>query len=180
MARFNHPLNHVKIASPCSVDWEDMIGNDRRRFCGQCELNVFNLSDMTQREAEALINQAEGRLCVRFFRRADGSILTKNCPVGLRAASQRLSRIATATLSAVVAFVAGTGLYGLAQALNGITKGRVMERQNVMGVMAQPQSYTPKVSSNFSQIHSGRENGMYEGGKLSIVGPRSVNARSKR
>jgi hypothetical protein len=84
-----------------------MIGDERVRFCGQCNLNVYNISAMTKQEAERLITQAEGRLCVRYYRRADGTILTKNCPVGLRALKRRLSRIASASASAVLSFFAG-------------------------------------------------------------------------
>jgi hypothetical protein len=85
-----------------------MVGNERVRFCGQCSLNVYNLSAMTGSEAEQLISQAEGRLCVRYYRRVDGTVLTKNCPVGLRALKRRLSRIATASISAALSFFAGT------------------------------------------------------------------------
>jgi hypothetical protein len=35
-------------------------------------------------EAERLVVEKEGRLCVRFHRRADGTVLTRDCPVGLR------------------------------------------------------------------------------------------------
>ena len=101
------PLDHVTVAAPCTASWDGMIGSERVRFCGQCELNVYNLSGMTKREAEKLISQREKRLCVRFYRRADGTILTKNCPVGLRALKRRVSRIATAAASAVVSFFAG-------------------------------------------------------------------------
>jgi hypothetical protein len=111
MAKYRNPLDQVTVAAPCSADWDEMRGDDRARFCGQCRLNVYNLSGMTKREAEALIAGAEGRLCVRFYRRADGTILTENCPVGLRALKRRLSRITRATLSAVLSFLAGLGLY---------------------------------------------------------------------
>jgi hypothetical protein len=111
MAKYTSPLDHVAVAAPCSADWDAMIGNDRARFCGQCRLNVYNLSGMTKREAEALIASSEGRLCVRFYRRADGTILTENCPVGLRALKRRMSRVAGAVLSAVLSFFAGLGLY---------------------------------------------------------------------
>src|SRR5687767_6584337 len=85
MHQFNSPLDHVRIAAPCNADWEQMVGTDRVRYCGQCNLNVYNLSSMTERDAESFIVRNEGRLCIRFYRRADGSILTGNCPVGLRA-----------------------------------------------------------------------------------------------
>jgi hypothetical protein len=139
MANYEYPLDSVKVASPCSADWEDMIGNDRRRFCGQCELNVFDLSGMTKREAEELINQTEGRLCVRFFRRTDGTILTKDCPVGLRAIRRRVSRLARATLSAAIGFLSGLGLYGAAlQEPLGRTMTGVMVREHPRETNRQP------------------------------------------
>ena len=117
MRKFTSPLKGVRVASPCKADWEKMVGDERVRFCGQCSLNVYNLSGMTRREAERLVASAEGRLCVRYYRRADGSILTRNCPVGLRAVKQRVTRVAGAALSAVLGFFAGIGLdFGLTPA----------------------------------------------------------------
>jgi hypothetical protein len=104
------PLDDLKVAAPCSADWGAMTGGERVRFCARCELNVYNLSGMTRAEAEALITNTEGRLCVRFFRRADGTVLTENCPVGLRALKRRVSRVTNATVSAVFGFLAGLGL----------------------------------------------------------------------
>jgi len=109
--RFNSPLNNVRVASPCNVDWEQMIGNERNRFCSQCNLNVYNLSGMTRAQAEHLIVNNEGRLCVRYYRRADGSIITRDCPVGLRAIKRRVSAITRAVASAVLTFFAGLGIY---------------------------------------------------------------------
>lgn len=111
MSRFNNPLDRVRVASPCKADWAQMIGTDRVRFCGQCNLNVYNLSSMAKTEAESLIAGTEGRLCVRFYRRADGSILTQDCPVGLRAIRRRLSYLAKAASAAVLSFFAGLGVY---------------------------------------------------------------------
>jgi hypothetical protein len=107
MGKCDNPLDHVTIAAPCNVAWDNMAGNERVRFCGQCSLNVYNLSAMSKSEAERLVSQIEGRLCVRYYRRTDGTILTKNCPVGLLALKRRLSRIASASISAVVSFFAG-------------------------------------------------------------------------
>src|SRR3954463_1871707 len=101
MSQRTSPLDNVKIAAPCSAGWDNMIGTERVRFCGQCSLNVYNLSAMTKGDAERLIMESEGRLCVRYYRRADGTILTKNCPVGLRALKRRLSRVAGASVSAI-------------------------------------------------------------------------------
>ena len=79
-------LDNVKVASPCSMSWHKMQGDDRVRFCGQCKLNVYHLSGMKRGEAESLLREHEGRLCVRYFQRADGTVMTKDCPVGLRLA----------------------------------------------------------------------------------------------
>ncbi len=129
MAKFTSSLEGLRVAAPCPADWEGMVGDERVRFCGQCELHVYNLSGMTRREAESLVTRAEGRLCVRFYMRADGSILTRNCPVGLRALKQRASRITRATLSAVLGFFAGLGLnFGLGPA----------PQRRVMGQMVAP------------------------------------------
>jgi hypothetical protein len=79
------PLDSIRIASPCTADWSAMQGNDRTRFCRQCKLNVHDLSTMTSAEALDLLAAAgKGRLCVRFHRRADGTVLTQDCPKGLR------------------------------------------------------------------------------------------------
>jgi hypothetical protein len=75
-------LDQIKIASPCSADWEQMEGNDRVRFCAECKKNVFNLSAMTRRDAEALIQGKNGDMCARLYRRADGTVLTEDCSVG--------------------------------------------------------------------------------------------------
>jgi len=111
MARFNNSLDHVRVAAPCKADWDQMIGSDRVRFCGQCSLNVFNLSAMTRSEAESLIARTEGRLCVRFYRRSDGSIITKDCPVGLQAIRRRVSYVAKAISSMVLGLFAGLGVH---------------------------------------------------------------------
>jgi hypothetical protein len=107
-----NPLDNVRVATPCTADWEQMVGSEKVRFCTHCNLNVYNLSGMTKTEAERLIVHNEGRLCVRFYRRRDGTILTNNCPVGLRALKRRLSRTANAVVSMVLSFFAGLLAFG--------------------------------------------------------------------
>jgi len=113
MPKLTSPLDHIKIAAPCPADWDQMFSfeDERVRFCSQCNLNVYNLSGMSRQEAEALITKTEGRLCVRFYRRADGSILTQNCPVGLKAIKRRVAWAAQVVLGMILSFVSGLGLY---------------------------------------------------------------------
>ena len=135
MAKFTNPLDGVRVAAPCPADWNRMVGDERMRYCGQCNLHVYNLSGMTRKEAESLIANAEGRLCLRFYRRADGTVLTRNCPVGLRALKRRVTRVASAMLSAVLGFLAGVGLdlgFGSVQGL------RPAGEAHTMGTVAMP------------------------------------------
>lgn len=109
MGKFTNPLENIKIASPCSQDWEAMTGDNRKRFCSECKLNVYNLSGMTKPEAENLLLNAEGRLCVRFYKRADGTILTEDCPVGWAAFKRRVSKTAAAFASLMFGVIGGLG-----------------------------------------------------------------------
>lgn len=107
MKRFNNPLNDIKIASPCSANWDEMTGDERRRFCSLCNLNVYNLSDMTQTEAENFLINSEGRVCLRIYRRKDGTVLTQNCPVGLQKVKRKISRVAAVVFSLISTLSAG-------------------------------------------------------------------------
>ena len=107
MSRFESPLDNIRIASPCSADWDEMFGNERKRFCGQCSLNVYNLSGMTRDEAENLLMASEGRVCVRYYERADGTLLTRDCPVGWAKLKQRFSIAATAVFSLMMTVFTG-------------------------------------------------------------------------
>ena len=83
-----------------------MTGDDRVRFCEHCQLNVYNISALSHSEAEKLIASTEGQLCARMFRRADGTVLTKDCPVGLRALRRRVAKRTAAIFAAIVSLSA--------------------------------------------------------------------------
>lgn len=122
----SNPLDNIKVASPCSQDWGAMIGSERKRYCGECKLNVYNLSGMTLTEAENLIQNSEGRLCVRFYRRDDGTILTQDCPVGWRAVKMRATKMATAFASLIVGLIGGLGLNTFMRSSSNVEVGKMM------------------------------------------------------
>jgi len=80
-----------------------MSGDDRVRFCPERQRNVYNFSAMTHAEVETLVAAREGRLCARLYQRTDGTMLTQNCPAGLREAIHRTSRVAASVFSAFLA-----------------------------------------------------------------------------
>src|SRR5262249_25526008 len=96
-------LSNIRIASPCHVSWEQMSGNNQQRHCSQCDLDVYNFSEMTGREVKPLIAASKDRrLGALFSRRGGGTRLPGDCPVGGRTRARRISRRAGAALAAVM------------------------------------------------------------------------------
>ena len=69
-------LDVIRVQQPCHESWESMTGDAKTRFCAGCQRHVHNLSAMPREEAERLICQSVGRLCVRFEAGADGAPVT--------------------------------------------------------------------------------------------------------
>jgi hypothetical protein len=105
MRRQEFNINNLKVASPCSMSWEQMKGDERSRHCSLCELNVHNIAGLSANEVKDLITASEGRLCVRLFRRADGTVITSDCPVGLRKYRHRVAGIASAAFATVLSLM---------------------------------------------------------------------------
>ena len=139
MRKFTSPLDNIHVASPCPANCDQMFGDDRKRFCGECKLNVYNLSEMTRDEAEDFVSQSEGRICVRYFRRADGTVITKNCPVGWQAVKERVSRVVTACFSLLLGLFGGLFAFGMLRSEPSHTMGTVPANtgdRHIMGDMA--------------------------------------------
>jgi hypothetical protein len=101
MSQNSFSLDVIQVAAPCSALWDEMEGDGLARHCTACHKNVYNISGMSREDAESLIQEKEGRLCVRFFQRADGTILTQDCPIGLSAIRRRLFKIAASIAAAL-------------------------------------------------------------------------------
>ncbi|MBK8237384.1 MAG: hypothetical protein IPK74_17715 [Deltaproteobacteria bacterium] len=67
--------SHLPIAAPCHEDWDAMTPVDRGRFCQSCTKKVHDLTEMTQDEAQALLDARAGeRICVRYAHDDHGRI----------------------------------------------------------------------------------------------------------
>jgi hypothetical protein len=157
-------LDDLRIAAPCSADWSYMLGDERVRFCGQCEKNVYNLSEMTRAEAEALLAAKEGKLCVRYYRRTDGTILTTDCPVGTqrRRRRRRVVAFAFGAMSALTA--AGAALFSRSSTKLAITGASVVDGGAEVAhvpvgaaakstVKEQPRAYQERATTGLPWIH---------------------------
>jgi len=104
-------LPRLRIASPCGESWDAMVGSDRGRPCPRRPRDRLDLSPMTSDEAESLLRAHDalpdgGLPCVRFYRRADGTILTADCVPGTatkRAIQAALAAVALTSASATAA-----------------------------------------------------------------------------
>ncbi len=83
-------LDNLRVAAPCSAEWAAMSGDDRTRHCGSCQQSVYNLSELTRAEAEALVLEKNGHLCVRYYQRKDGTIILADCTIGTARKRKRI------------------------------------------------------------------------------------------
>ncbi len=104
-------LEDVRIASPCKASWRKMKGDDRVRNCAKCELNVYNISEMSREEAAELIANTEGRLCIRLWRRRDGTVITKDCPMEFRKLRYGFAVCSSIVVGAVLAAMQWTNWF---------------------------------------------------------------------
>src|SRR3569833_3627770 len=99
------PLNQISVATPCHESWDEMTGDDKKRFCAGCKKHVYNLSAMTEAEAQEVLNV--GRPCVRFYRRLAGTLLTKDCPVGVRRVRLKMAAAISGAAAGLLSALAG-------------------------------------------------------------------------
>lgn len=129
-------LDKARIATPCPANWNDMKGDDRQRHCGACKLNVYNVAGLTKAEAEALLERRVSgeRVCVRLMRRQDGTIITKDCSVGISLA--RRAKLKAASMYAS-AFALCIGLFSVRTVAQEETSAPVA----LMGKIAAPRDF---------------------------------------
>jgi hypothetical protein len=137
-------LENLRIASPCNADWAAMPSlpnDDRVRYCMRCEQNVYDLSALSRAEAETLIAAKQGRLCVGYYQRADGTILTRDCTVGARQArvARRFRVVVTGAVVAlfVVGAAAGVAAQKTERVFGGVDFRRIEAERELESLMEQ-------------------------------------------
>ncbi len=69
-------LNLIDVKTPCSENWDEMIGNNEVRFCSHCAKNVHDISAMNRAKAEKLVKKSNGNLCVRYVKTPNGKLIS--------------------------------------------------------------------------------------------------------
>lgn len=57
----------LRITSPCKIDWNSMVGNERVRFCEHCQLSVHNINFASRKQIRRLIARSGDRLCISYY-----------------------------------------------------------------------------------------------------------------
>lgn len=128
-----HPaLPTIRVARPCNSSWELMEGDDRVRHCSNCDKDVYSSAGLSRAEILELITAREG-VCMRVYRRADGTLVTGECG-DARAASSVLTPQAAWRKAA---WLVGLGLAGGAVLLLLASGLQKMRHQVLMGDIAE-------------------------------------------
>jgi hypothetical protein len=53
----------LRVVRPCDRKWDDLVGDDRARFCGDCGKNVHNLLGLSEDEVAALRRESPSGFC---------------------------------------------------------------------------------------------------------------------
>ena len=59
-------IDSVEVRVPCEASWDEMVGDDRVRFCRHCAKDVNNISAVTRKQAMRLVERSGGSLCIRY------------------------------------------------------------------------------------------------------------------
>ncbi len=102
----------LKISSPCPMRWENLTGDDRVRYCGRCQLNVYNLAEMGADEIESIFRTTKGRVCGRLYLRGDRTATLRDCPEGRFNVVRRRVRYAVAGIGVLVFALVCRGVSG--------------------------------------------------------------------
>ena len=92
----------IQIRTPCPKRWDELVGDERRRFCSECSLHVLNAAQLTRDEAEVLVRDATQRVCMRVEYDQAGA------PLFREPALRRLARWALASGAALLAACQGS------------------------------------------------------------------------
>lgn len=161
-----------------------MTGDERSRLCAGCERQVYNISALTPMETRDLIASHEGkRLCIRLFKRTDGTVITSDCPKGLAAYRRRVTRFATAAFASILGLFSvsysqttfpsdiGSGQRGVTTLMVPLVEGRVIDQN---GAVIPNAKVTIKTSTGKKIVKTTDENGRFQFLDSRLIGKNSI------
>ena len=108
-------IDAISIATPCPMKWSKMNRSDieATRFCDRCHKHVHDVSRMQDSDVVSLLDRSrtDADVCVRLFRRPDGTIVTASCPPPPPAPPKRRRQFTLAMMMGLV--TAAGGLFAM-------------------------------------------------------------------
>lgn len=71
-------LDQISVPVPCPMSWSAMEGDDKVRFCGECNRHVWNFFEMTDEEILRVLRENPARVCAQIVKNAEGVLVTKS------------------------------------------------------------------------------------------------------
>lgn len=127
-----------RVVRNCPASWARMHGDAQVRFCTHCDQKVYNLSEMTKEEASAFMREQTGHVCVRYFQREDGTLLTSDC--GRVERTRIRVKAATVTAITLLGLAAKFGTPASSPGMEEPVTGKIATPRPMMGDIAAPVS----------------------------------------
>lgn len=128
-------LEAIEIPTPCPMLWENLDGDERKRFCDECGKHVHDLSALTRVEAEALLSENEAKLCVSYELTPTGGIKTRDYSETFRCSRE--------AVRGAVGLVAGA-LVAVCSTLPALAKDALSPHRTMGKIRANVNSEAPK------------------------------------
>jgi len=133
--------SRFEITSPCTQDWDSMVGNHQIRFCNHCQSSVHDFSQMSRKQIRRLVAKSKGRLCVRY------SSVTPRPPITPTKALYKIGR----RTSMIVAGAFSASL-GLSSAVGG-THSRQASGPSQIAIAATQHLIEPTLHGSTGSLH---------------------------
>src|SRR6201999_178203 len=103
-------LEVLDVPQPCPAEWSamDEVDGDRVKHCRHCAKEVFNLSAMSRESAENLVAERladGGSICIRMYKRADGTVTTADCKGQWRSSAMAWAKRWSGPVGAVISLM---------------------------------------------------------------------------
>lgn len=124
----------LQIKTPCPKTWDQLSGDNAKRFCSECSLHVHNATALTRREALELVSNANERVCMRMELDSCGAPVYRDSRSKLPG---RVGRWALTTAAALLAACHRGASVGAGEAPT--PNAGTTQNSTVMGKVRQPE-----------------------------------------
>jgi hypothetical protein len=93
----------LRVRTACPKSWSELAGSGATRFCSECSLHVHGAAQLTRAQAERLVAEASGRVCMRLQIDPAGAPLYRDAAAAQPRVLDRAMRWALAAAAGLLA-----------------------------------------------------------------------------